>query len=94
MAGAGKVSMNRFYGKSLTNRETEIAIAYVLDVTVKELKEKFGIAASTAQAHVKKIFAKTGVNDRLQLAAWCLREKLITVEEFTAITPKGMYHAD
>ena len=84
--------MNRFYGKPLTKREKSIARAYALDASVRDLKDKFKVTLGTIQGDISRVYAKLGTNDRVQLIAWALRDKLITPEELAAIEPQSRYH--
>lgn len=52
----------------LTDKEKEIAYLIADGLTNKEIAYNEGIAISTVKNHLKKIFAKAGVTDRVSLA--------------------------
>jgi DNA-binding CsgD family transcriptional regulator len=53
----------------ITNREREVVEAMLLGKTDKEIAVKLNIAVNTVQAHLKRIYRKTGAAGRFALSA-------------------------
>ena len=56
----------KFFHKSLTRREIEIALSILDNRTYKEIGEDFFIAESTVSKHASNIFKKTDVKNRTE----------------------------
>ena len=52
---------------SLTDREREIAQAFSLGDTYKELGARFGISPNTVRRHLSNIYEKLGVSSKVEL---------------------------
>lgn len=52
----------------LTNRESEIALLLAEGLTYKAISEKLCISGNTVNSHVKKIYEKSGTNNKTQLS--------------------------
>ena len=59
---------------NLTPREKDMIEYIVEGYTNKELANKFNISPHTVKALLEKIFDKLEIKNRVQLAAWALRE--------------------
>ena len=60
-------------GDALTNRERQI-VTLILDACLnKEIALSLRISESTVKNYLGNIFAKAGVNTRLELALWAVR---------------------
>jgi DNA-binding CsgD family transcriptional regulator len=55
-------------GPPLTPREREVALLVADGLRSREVAEKLGIAAQTVKSHLKTIFDKLGVRNRVELA--------------------------
>jgi len=53
----------------LTDRETEIALAVAHGLTNEEIAKRLSISRLTVETHLKNIFEKVGVKNRVQLSA-------------------------
>ena len=60
-------------GKSLTAREKEVAKCMAEGMSNKELSKALGISLHTTKEHCKVIFAKLGVDSRLKVALWAIK---------------------
>ena len=61
----------------LTERETEILTLMTEGLNTTQLSETLCISNNTLKTHLKKIFAKLGVEDRTAAALKALKEKLV-----------------
>jgi len=52
----------------LTNREREVALLVADGLRSREVAERLGIASQTVKSHLKTIFDKLGVRNRVELA--------------------------
>jgi len=53
---------------NLTQREREVALLVADGLRSREVAERLGIAAQTVKSHLKTIFDKLGVRNRVELA--------------------------
>lgn len=51
----------------LSDREVEVVTLYALGFTQKRVAEELYISQSTAHAHIKRIYQKTGLHSRQEL---------------------------
>ena len=51
----------------LSDREVEVLALYALGWTQKRVAEELYISPSTAHAHIKRIYAKTGLHSRQEI---------------------------
>jgi len=61
----------------LTGREVEVVGAIVSGFTNREIAEKFSISEQTVKHHLRNIFDKLGVSNRLELALFAINHGLI-----------------
>jgi two-component system, NarL family, nitrate/nitrite response regulator NarL len=61
----------------LTGREIEVVGAIVSGFTNREIAEKFSISEQTVKHHLRNIFDKLGVSNRLELALFAINHGLI-----------------
>jgi len=61
----------------LTPRELEIIGAIVSGYTNKDIAQRFAISADTVKRHLTNIFDKLGVSNRLELALFALKHRLV-----------------
>jgi DNA-binding CsgD family transcriptional regulator len=52
----------------LTQREREVALLVAEGLRSREVAERLGIASQTVKSHLKTIFDKLGVRNRVELA--------------------------
>jgi DNA-binding CsgD family transcriptional regulator len=55
-------------GDGLTQREREVALLVADGLRSREVAERLGIASQTVKSHLKTIFDKLGVRNRVELA--------------------------
>jgi two-component system nitrate/nitrite response regulator NarL len=60
----------------LSEREREIIVAIAQGCTNREVAEKLSISEDTVKHHLSRIFDKTGVSTRLELALFAVRNNL------------------
>jgi len=72
LAAPGKT--NREF--DLSPREREILAALAEGLTNREIADRFGLSEITVKHHLKSIFDKCGVSNRLELALFALRRGL------------------
>jgi two-component system, NarL family, nitrate/nitrite response regulator NarL len=70
-----KPSKNSF---GLTLRELEILGAIVLGLTNRDIAQKFSISEQTVKHHLRSIFDKVGVSNRLELAVFAINHRLVS----------------
>lgn len=58
----------------ITERERQVAVLVADGLGNREIAEQLDITEATAEAHVRHIFNKLGVNRRSQIAAWVARQ--------------------
>lgn len=61
----------------LTRREMQMVAAIVEGSSNKEIAQKFAVREDTVKHHLTSIFAKLGVNTRLELALFALDHRLV-----------------
>ncbi|HEY3290398.1 MAG TPA: response regulator transcription factor [Anaerolineae bacterium] len=66
--------------EGLTEREMSVLRQVASGKTNKEVGETLGISNNTVQVHLRNIFGKIGVNDRLQAVAFAMRQGWISFE--------------
>jgi non-specific serine/threonine protein kinase len=58
----------------ITERERQVAALVADGLGNREIAEELGVTEATAEAHVRHIFNKLGLNRRSQIAAWVVRQ--------------------
>lgn len=71
--GARKDSKKNF---GLTARELDVVGTIVSGFTNREIAEKFSISEQTVKHHLRNIFDKVGVSNRLELALFAINHRL------------------
>jgi two-component system, NarL family, nitrate/nitrite response regulator NarL len=61
----------------LTARELEVVSEIVSGFTNREIAEKFSISEQTVKHHLRNIFDKLGVSNRLELALFAINHQLV-----------------
>ena len=64
--------------KDLSDRETEVVVLIASGHRNKEIASKLFISEQTVKTHLSNIFQKLGVNDRLELALYAMRNGLVS----------------
>jgi two-component system, NarL family, nitrate/nitrite response regulator NarL len=64
----------------LTSRERDVVGAIAVGFTNREIAEKFSISEQTVKHHLRNIFDKTGVSNRLELALFAIKHGLVSTE--------------
>jgi two-component system nitrate/nitrite response regulator NarL len=62
----------------LTGRELEVVGAIVSGLTNREIAESFSISEQTVKHHLRNIFDKVGVSNRLELALFAINHALVS----------------
>jgi len=70
--------LNKQFG--LTSRERDVVGAIASGLTNREIAEKFSISEQTVKHHLRNIFAKIGVSNRLELALFAIKHGLVSTE--------------
>jgi DNA-binding CsgD family transcriptional regulator len=73
-------NMNSIVAKKrpfLTRKETEIVKMICQGSSNKEIMKKLKVTEQSVKSHLNRIFKKTGVSDRLQLAIYAIRTKQV-----------------
>src|SRR4029077_10856002 len=73
----GKNSKKTF---GLTPRELEVVESIVSGFTNKEIATKYSISEQTVKHHLRNIFDKVGVSNRLELALFAINHRLVSNE--------------
>jgi DNA-binding NarL/FixJ family response regulator len=68
-------SVKKTFG--LTVRELDVVAAIVSGFTNREIAQKFSISEQTVKHHLRNIFDKVGVSNRLELALFAINHQLI-----------------
>ena len=68
IAPAGEVTSAPAAADGLTQREREVALLVADGLRSREVAERLGIASQTVKSHLKTIFDKLGVRNRVELA--------------------------
>jgi two-component system nitrate/nitrite response regulator NarL len=76
-AGGGKNSKKTF---GLTPRELEVVESIVSGFTNKEIATRYSISEQTVKHHLRNIFDKVGVSNRLELALFAINHRLVANE--------------
>lgn len=74
---AGKLVFDRRYDAppiALTPRETEVLRLVADGLTNDEISTELGVTAKTVEGHLGRIFERTGVQSRTELATRAIRE--------------------
>ena len=66
---------NKDFG--LTRCESEIVAAIVSGFTNREIADKLSISEQTVEHHLRNVFDKTGVSNRLELALFAIHHQLV-----------------
>jgi DNA-binding NarL/FixJ family response regulator len=61
----------------LTVRELDVVTAIVSGFTNREIAQKFSISEQTVKHHLRNIFDKVGVSNRLELALFAINHQLV-----------------
>jgi len=77
VASADEDSKKQF---GLTSRERDVVGAIAVGFTNREIAEKFSISEQTVKHHLRNIFDKTGVSNRLELALFAINHGLVSTE--------------
>jgi two-component system, NarL family, nitrate/nitrite response regulator NarL len=64
----------------LTSRERDVVGGIVSGFTNREIAEKLSISEQTVKHHLRNIFDKTGVSNRLELALFAINHGLVSTE--------------
>jgi DNA-binding NarL/FixJ family response regulator len=62
----------------LTGRELEVVGAIVSGLTNRDIAEKFSISEQTVKHHLRNVFDKVGVSNRLELALFAINHALVS----------------
>ena len=63
----------------LSNREMEVVRCVAMGLRNKEVADKLGVTEATVKNHLTSVYAKLGVNDRLELILYAIHNKLVHV---------------
>jgi len=77
VASADEDSKKQF---GLTSRERDVVSAITVGFTNREIAEKYSISEQTVKHHLRNIFDKTGVSNRLELALFAIKHGLVSTE--------------
>jgi len=75
--GAGEASRG---ASRLTDRETEILVKVAQGLSDKELAAKLYLSESTIKSHLRDIYRKLDVRNRVQAAAYVIHSDLLTAD--------------
>ena len=75
--GGGKNPKKNF---GLTPRELEVVESIVSGFTNKEIAARYSISEQTVKHHLRNIFDKVGVSNRLELALFAINHRLVASE--------------
>jgi two-component system nitrate/nitrite response regulator NarL len=76
-AGQGKDSRRNF---GLTPRELDVVESIVSGFTNREIAKKHSISEQTVKHHLRSVFDKVGVSNRLELALFAINHRLVSNE--------------
>ncbi len=68
-------------GPSLTNREIEVVKLVCNGSSNKEIKKALNISEQAVKSHLSRIYKKTGVSDRLQLALYAINSSVFVMNQ-------------
>jgi DNA-binding NarL/FixJ family response regulator len=74
LAPADQNSRKKF---GLTSRELDVVGSVVSGFTNRDIAEKFSISEQTVKHHIRNIFDKVGVSNRLELALFAINQGLV-----------------
>ena len=66
---------------SLTDREIEVAKLVCNGLSNKEIRKALNISEQAVKSHLSRIYKKTGVSDRLQLALYALNSSVFLINQ-------------
>ncbi len=66
---------------SLTDREIEVAKLVCNGLSNKEIRKDLNISEQAVKSHLSRIYKKTGVSDRLQLALYALNSSVFLMNQ-------------
>ncbi|MGM7669241.1 response regulator [Microbacterium sp. A93] len=64
----------------LSERETEVVALVAQGLSNQEIADTLFISERTARTHVSHVISKLGLNSRIQVALWAIREGIVIVE--------------
>lgn len=73
----GKSKNKGFYSDDLTNRELEVVGMIGLGMNNKDISKKLFISEATVRHHLSSIYGKLNVEDRLNLAIYAYRQRIV-----------------
>ena len=68
-------------GPSLTDREIEVVKMVCNGSSNKEIKKTLNISEQAVKSHLSRIYKKTGVSDRLQLALYAINSSVFVMNQ-------------
>ncbi len=68
-------------GPSLTDREIEVVKLVCNGYSNKEIKKALNISEQAVKSHLSRIYKKTGVSDRLQLALYAINSSVFVMNQ-------------
>ncbi len=68
-------------GPSLTDREIEVVKLVCNGSSNKEIKKALNISEQAVKSHLSRIYKKTGVSDRLQLALYAINSSVFVMNQ-------------
>ncbi len=68
-------------GPSLTDREIEVVKLVCNGYSNKEIKKALNISEQAVKSHLSRIYKKTGVSDRLQLALYAINSSVFIMNQ-------------
>ena len=68
-------------GPSLTDREIEVVKLVCNGSSNKEIKKALNISEQAVKSHLSRIYKKTGVSDRLQLALYAINSSVFVMDQ-------------
>jgi two-component system nitrate/nitrite response regulator NarL len=77
-AGSGGKNSKKNFG--LTVRELDVVESIVSGFTNKDIAGKYSISEQTVKHHLRNIFDKVGVSNRLELALFAINHRLVSNE--------------
>lgn len=63
----------------LSERETEVVALVAQGMSNQEIADALFLSERTARTHVSHIISKLGLNSRIQVALWAIREGIVTI---------------
>lgn len=67
---------------NLTPRESQLTVLLMKGLKNKEMATRLGITEGTIKVYLSRLFDKTGVHDRWELALWCMKNFVPNPEQF------------